>query len=128
MTTPRRSFRSSLLATRRISFFRREDLLRIAAAVCALPILLSCNSPSANVPTPSGSQQVTIAFSGTFDMTNLAQPQRGPHSYTYGVRWKYTWNGSWDQLCGGGRINSGQMPFQIVDISQQTYSVQAVRV
>ncbi len=104
-----------------------QGWLRFVAAGCAVLIFSSCGSssapsaPSSNSgsvgPVPAGSQQVTVAFSGRFDMTNRAQPQRTPHSYTYGVQWKYTWNGSWDQLFGGGRVNSGQMPFQLVDIA-----------
>ena len=44
-------------------------------------------------------------------MTDLAVPQRTPHSYTYHVQWRYEWDGSWDALFAGGRTNSGQTTF-----------------
>lgn len=90
------------------------DLFRLVAVAAALLTCFSCSSPSSN--TPPASRQLTITFSGRFDISNLLRPQRTPHSYTYGISWKYTWNGSWEQLFGAGN-SSGQVPFQVVDIT-----------
>ncbi len=94
-------------------------------AAGSLIVLAGCSSPTSGDNNnqgndPPGSQQVTIAYSGRFDMTNFLQPQSTPHSYTYTNQWSYTWNGSWDQLFGGGRVNSGAISFQIVNIAGTT--------
>jgi hypothetical protein len=81
----------------------------LIAAICALLLSPGCKKKSNTGPSD---QDMTLVFSGQFHMTNLARPQRTPHSFTYEVNWKYTWNGSLDQLKAGGN-----MPFQVVDIS-----------
>ena len=89
--------------------YRKPASFCLIAAACTLLLFSSCKKKSNTGPSD---QQMTLVFSGRFHMTNLARPQRTPHSYTYEVNWKYTWNGSLDQLKAGG-----SMPFQVVDIS-----------
>jgi hypothetical protein len=61
--------------------------------------------------------QLTITYSGTFDMSNVQVPiVRGP-SYVYHVAWEYHWFGAWNQLFTGGRLTSDRTDFQTSNIA-----------
>ncbi len=70
---------------------------------------------------PARTTPITIAYVGSFDMTNTAVPQKAPSSYTYHVEWSYAWTGTWGGLFADpSTFTSGQRPFSKSSIVGET--------
>jgi hypothetical protein len=78
----------------------RRARLRPCVAVLVVPAVLAVVplAGAAGDAAPKGSQPVTILYTGTFTMSNVAQPQTTAASYTYSVTWTYWWTGTWSSL------------------------------
>jgi hypothetical protein len=68
------------------------------AFAAALGLLVLAGTTAAAVPAPKRSQPVTIQYTGSFTMKNVAQPQSTTASYDYRVTWTYWWTGTWASL------------------------------
>jgi hypothetical protein len=65
-------------------------LLIVAAAV-----LCARSTAGVSAGAPNVSKPLTIGYSGTFTMSNIASPQKAAHSYNFRVTWSYWWTGTW---------------------------------
>jgi hypothetical protein len=80
-------------------------------------LLATTGCGSSSTDSPALPSQLTITYSGTFDMSNLQVPiVRGP-SYVYHVAWNFSWSGMWDQLFTGGSFTSDRTDFQMSSIA-----------
>jgi hypothetical protein len=59
---------------------------------------LASSTTAASAPSPKRSQPMTILYTGSFVMKNVAQPQTTAASYDYSVTWTYWWTGTWASL------------------------------
>jgi hypothetical protein len=74
----------------------RRRLRRPAVAAIVLAALVTAVSAAAAVP--KRAQPMTILYTGTFVMRNVAQPQTTAASYDYSISWTYWWTGTWSTL------------------------------
>jgi hypothetical protein len=73
----------------------RRSLRPALAAALGTFVLVGA---AAGAPAPKRSQPVTILYTGSFTMANVAQPQSATASYDYWVAWTYWWTGTWATL------------------------------
>ena len=79
---------------------------RTGLFVLAMAALLAAPAQSAREVIPTDSTPVTVAYHGTFDLTNTIVPQATQHSFVYHVEWTFSWSGTWGELFSSGPISN----------------------
>jgi hypothetical protein len=79
---------------------------RTGLFVLVIAALLAAPARSAREVIPTDSTQITVAYHGTFDLTNTIVPQGVQHTFTYHVEWDFSWSGTWGELFSGGPISN----------------------
>ena len=79
---------------------------RTGLFVLAVAALLAAPAQSAREVIPTDSTPITVAYHGTFDLTNTIVPQATQHTFTYHVEWAFSWSGTWGELFSSGPISS----------------------
>ena len=79
---------------------------RTGLFVLAMAALLAAPAQSARDVIPTDSTPITVAYHGTFDLTNTIVPQATQHTFTYHVEWTFSWSGTWGELFSSGPISN----------------------
>jgi hypothetical protein len=86
----------------------------VALSLAVLIVSIAANASAASVP--AASTPLTIRYTGSFTMSNIENPPR-TLSYTYSVKWAYSWSGTWGELFDGTTFRSNQTRFESVQIA-----------
>lgn len=104
----------------------RRSLGLVLAVSLGLLVLVGT---AAGASAPKRSQPVTIRYTGSFTMKNVAEPQTTTASYDYRVSWTYWWTGTWGSLFRDPSIfSSSPAPFTKVKLAgkvDSTYKLKA---
>jgi len=106
-----------LVVAPRIAIRRRWRVALSAALVLLAAVGCEDDNPESRTGTSKLPDLIAVTYLGSFEMRNTAVPQSTTHSYTYQVRWRFTYFGPGGALLPAGETETAPTEFPDVEIN-----------